>query len=335
MNYLDLLQINHLTLDNRENTIMSEMEYYCTLFDSNFLPLGLTMLESLKKQNKLSFIYVLCMDNETYLSLNKLKLNNIAIINLDEIESTYTELLNIKKTRNTSEYCWTLTPVLIYFTLQKFNLKRITYLDADLFFFSDPLIFISEMLENNKNVLITEHSYDPKYDQTEKCGNFCVQFMTFNNNNDGIKVLKWWKDKCIEWCFNRQEDGKFGDQKYLDSWPTIFSNEVHILSQKEKTLAPWNLNFLSKKFSKLNPVFYHFHGFRLFSKNHALLYNGYYINRKYKYIYNTYCKELTKNIYLMNDNNIKFYPSIEKPNIRKKISNLRWKLFGKYKEAFL
>ena len=44
----------------------------------------------------------------------------------------------------------------------------------------------------------------------------------------------------MEWCFNRFEEGKFGDQKYLDKWPELFDDKVHILSNKELLLAPWN-----------------------------------------------------------------------------------------------
>ena len=90
-------------------------------------------------------------------------------------------------------------------------------MDADLYFYQDPQILIDE-IPKNKSVLITQHNYYPKYDQSKTSGIYCVQFMYFKNDNEGMKVLKWWRDKCIEWCYNRFEDGKFGDQKYLDDW---------------------------------------------------------------------------------------------------------------------
>ena len=32
----------------------------------------------------------------------------------------------------------------------------------------------------------------------------------------GLKALKWWRDRCLEWCYARIEDGKFGDQFYIE-----------------------------------------------------------------------------------------------------------------------
>ena len=67
-----------------------------------------------------------------------------------------------------------------------------------------------------------------------------MQFMLFKNTEGGLKVLNWWRDCCLEWCYNRHEDGKFGDQKYLDDWTTRFKN-IHVLRNLGGGLAPWNV----------------------------------------------------------------------------------------------
>lgn len=311
-----------------------DFEFYCTLFDSSFLPMGLSLIESLQVQSNNSFIFVLCMDKNVYSSLLKCYLKNVTLIKLDDIEFEFPQLIETKKNRTKGEYCWTLTPCIIYYLLLKNNIKRITYLDADLFFFSDPLELIYEMLKNSKDVLITEHGYDPMYDQSQKSGRFCVQFMTFNNTKESQRILLWWKEKCIEWCYNKFEDGKFGDQKYLDVWPEIFQNAVHILQDQSKTLAPWNVHFISKE-KKLNPVLYHFHGFRLQSPNKAILYSNYNIGKSAKNLYNTYCISIKKSIRQMKELDIPFSPSISPPSLKQKIIKIIKSLLHNYKEKNL
>jgi hypothetical protein len=117
-------------------------------------------------------------------------------------------------------------------------------------------------LDNSKkSVLITDHNYAPEYDQSSTSGQYCVQFVTFIRNN-GENVRKWWENRCLEWCFNRFEDGKFGDQKYLDDWDTRFCDQVHVLQDKELILAPWN----AIRFPHGNSVIWHFQGLRIIIK---------------------------------------------------------------------
>ena len=67
-----------------------------------------------------------------------------------------------------------------------------------------------------------------------------MQFITFLNEENSLKVLDKWRKQCIDWCYARYEDGKFGDQKYLDEWPSIYQN-IHILQHQGGGIAPWNL----------------------------------------------------------------------------------------------
>jgi hypothetical protein len=181
----------------------------------------------------------------------------------------------------------------------------VTYLDADIFFFDSPQILLKEFEESGKQVLITEHAYAPEYDQTVTSGRFCVQFMTFRRTVGGLKVMEWWQKRCLEWCFNRFEDGKFGDQKYLDDWPERFASEVHVLRQVEKTLAPWNVNYLTQNQpDDFKPVMYHFHSLRLVSPRRVLLYLGYRIGKRGMLLYSEYIQALKISRTILKKNSI-------------------------------
>jgi hypothetical protein len=71
----------------------------------------------------------------------------------------------------------------------------------------------------------------------KRTGLYIVQFMTFRSDEDGRAALDWWRERCLEWCFARYEDGKMGDQKYLDDWPTRFGG-VRLLGHPG-VLGPW------------------------------------------------------------------------------------------------
>ncbi len=250
-------------------------EHFVTLFDSKFLPQGMALHSSLMSHAEPFHLWILCMDDLAESRLRSLSLPNVSLIPLKEVETK--ELLEVKEGRSRGEYCWTLTPFTPQFVFDRDpNIQRVTYLDADLYFFSNPRALLDEFSESGKHVLITEHAFSPEYEGMRKWGRFCVQFMTFRNTSESRKVMKWWQDRCIEWCFARLEDGRFGDQLYLENWPTQFEAEVHVLLQTDRTLAPWNVaHVLGVKRSTIAPVFFHFHGFRIISDTKILLYRRY------------------------------------------------------------
>lgn len=263
-------------------------EHFVTLFDSNFLPMGMCLHASLMEHAQPFHLWILCMDELVETQLKQLALKHVTLMPLHAVETE--TLLGVKKSRTRGEYCWTLTPFTPQFVFDRDqSIERVTYLDADIFFFDSPHILLKEFEESGKHVLITEHAYSSEYDHAITNGRFCVQFMTFRRTQAGAQVMRWWQERCIEWCFARIEEGKFGDQKYLDDWPERFPDAVHVLKQIEKTLAPWNL----RRFAQVstNPprfVFYHFHSLRIVDPNSVLLYSNYRLGEAGIRIYERY-----------------------------------------------
>ena len=239
---------------------------FCTLFDSNYFSRGLSLYSSLNNLNIDFHLYVFAFDEDCYSKLRNKNLINLTVISLSEFEDV--ELLKIKNTRTKAEYCWTSTPSTILYCLKKYNLKSCTYLDADLYFYNTPAAIYEEI--GLASIALSPHNYSPIYNQTKTSGIYCVQFVYFKNDLESILALNWWRDRCIEWCFARLESGKFGDQKYLDDWPTRFNN-VHIIQNLGAGVAPWNIqkysfinNYQFIEKSDINPkvndlIFYHFH----------------------------------------------------------------------------
>jgi hypothetical protein len=245
---------------------------FCTLFNANYLSRGLALYDSLCKTCPDFNLYVFAFDDNTYDYLKAKQYPYLIPVSLKEFEDN--ELLAVKPTRSAAEYCWTSTPSTILFCIEKFNLPSCTYIDADMLFYSNPAILIDEM--GNDDVLISEHRYTKFYDQSAMSGIYCVQFMCFKNTSNGMKVLKWWRNACLDWCYARFEEGRFGDQKYLDNWTTAFEG-VHVMQHAGGGIAPWNVQqfdfnyeaeqlMLTHKASKKKypVVFFHFHGLKFY-----------------------------------------------------------------------
>lgn len=234
-------------------------ENYVTLFDRAYLPQGIALYLSMVRHMKDFTLWILCVDYETFELFNTLQLKNVRLLKSEDFETP--ELLNLKKKRTKGEYCWTLTPYApkIVFEANS-EIKRVTYIDADIWFRKNPKAIFEEFEQSEKAILITDHHYAPEYDQSERSGQFCVQLIIFKRDVSEL-VRQDWENECTEWCYSRFENGKFGDQKYLDKWPEKYNNLVHILSNKELALAPWN----AIRFPYGQSVFFHFHGLRLIS----------------------------------------------------------------------
>jgi hypothetical protein len=273
------------------NLERSDVEHYVTLFDSLFLPQGLALHASLQRHAQPFALWVLCMDEQTKSFLDSLRFPTIRTIALRDIESP--ELLRVKGGRNRAEYCWTLTPFTPKIVFERDStVQRVTYVDADVYLLKSPRPIFEEFEKSGKAVLITDHAYDPEYDQSAVSGQYCVQFMTFVREKCE-PVRRWWEDRCIEWCFDHFEDGKLGDQKYLDDWPIRFGESVHVLTQLDALLAPWN----ARRFPYSRAIAWHFHGLRLLANNKVLLHGPYAVPEVvHQAVYGQYLQELGNSI---------------------------------------
>jgi hypothetical protein len=235
-----------------------------------------------------------------------MRLNNVRLIPLEDFEDE--SLLLAKKKRSPAEYCWTCTPSLVSYVMeQEPGIELIAYLDADLFFWSDPYPIYNELGSNS--ILIIEHRYSPEYEVwKESAGIYNVSMVIFRNDPYGRECLDWWKERCIEACYLDEEAGQCGDQKYLDDWPSRFKKVV-VLKHKGGGLAPWNVS--NYRIHKENGgifvdtdrlIFYHFHQLQIVGRSflsmHPFIATTHYEHTKHqlRLIYQPYILEIARMI---------------------------------------
>jgi len=243
---------------------MGLTRHFCTYLDKYYLVKGLALYSSLRRHVGSFHLWILCFDNYSYQLFLRLSIPNLHPIPPSLLEREDTDLLIAKRNRTRIEYYFTCTPSWMLYILDNFhNVDLITYLDADLFFYSDPEPIFEEL--GMESILIVEHRFPRHLAHREKFGKYNVGLISIRNSEEGVKCLEWWRERCIEWCHDRPEDGKFADQKYLDEWPTRFKDLV-VLQHKGAGLAPWN--WMNYNIEVINDqvlvdgqplIFYHFH----------------------------------------------------------------------------
>jgi len=186
------------------------------------------------------------------------------LIPLEELEKSDRQLHAVKSTRSLIEYYFTCSPCLPSFVLSRYaRVDRITYLDADLYFFRDPSDIFDEI--EHSSIAIIPHRFPPTFVHREQFGIYNVGWVSFRRDESGIACLSKWREQCLGWCYVRCEADRFADQKYLDRWPADFSNVV-VIQHKGANLAPWNVaNYRlqhteSGVYVENEPlIFFHFH----------------------------------------------------------------------------
>lgn len=239
------------------------MRHFCTYADHRFLPRALALVESLRKTGDQFRLWFLCLSPECHERLGRLGDANIEAVHLEELEAFDPALLKVKPERSRAEYIFTLTAAWMAFLFERHpQIDLLTYLDADLYFFGNYEGVFAEL--GDASIGIIEHRHAQPDSARLQYGRFNVGWVSIRRDEEGLSCVRRWREQCIEWCHDRVEDGKFGDQKYLDEWPERYCR-VKIIDHPGANLAPWNLGRHKLGGTRVLPtadgrpvLFYHF-----------------------------------------------------------------------------
>jgi hypothetical protein len=239
---------------------------FCAYFDHRYFDRGVAMYTSLVKQCPQARLFVLCLSQQCYDALAGLALPNLVPVRLEDFEAGNERLAASKANRSLIEYYFTCTASLMDWLFKGHpEIEILTYLDGDLYFYSDPSVIFAAF--EGHSTLIIAHRFPPQMRKQEVYGLYNVGWISFRRDADGMSCLAWWRDRCLEWCYDRLEGDRFGDQKYLDSFSALFKG-VLVLDHPGANLAPWNMGShqLQERDGGIlvdgQPlIFFHFHNF--------------------------------------------------------------------------
>lgn len=241
---------------------------YCTYFDHNYLSRGLALYHSLQRHAPGARLWVLCLSEACHRILVSLDLPGLVAVRLEDFEAADPELAATRSTRSIVEYYFTCTPAwMLHVRRHEADADWVTYLDGDLYFFASPDNVFGELAQ--AAVAIIPHRYAPNLTKRHVFGTYNVGWVGVRNDPDGIAVIEWWRERCIEWCFDHVDGGRYADQGYLDSF-SRHSTRVKSVDHVGANLAPWNIANYRIDFrdgrvmidADQPLVFFHFQGLR-------------------------------------------------------------------------
>jgi hypothetical protein len=235
------------------------MKNICTVSDIKYLNQGLSLFESLIKNNN-SILHYLCIDQKSYDILKKINNDRLVIYNVNDLLENDEELKNLKNS-DYRYFCWSLASYFSNYLLTKNIWDSITYVDSDIYFHEN----IDEIFKDisNKDIGIFRHrQFDVNIPNIE--GYFNVGVVYFKNSPKGLEVLNWWYDAVLFKKYPRLST--CGDQKYLDEFPKMCSNYEIFIDGNIGHGAPW---------------LFQLYDYSQFIENNTIIYKG----EKQKYIF--------------------------------------------------
>ena len=225
-----------------------------------------------------------CMDDESFVAANNLNSNNLKPVKWSVYENIDEKLRKAKLDRSFIEYLFTCSSSICFYIIKNIPKNEIlTYIDCDLFFYKSPEVLFQEF--GNHSIGIIEHKYFGYGKRFYKYGIFNVGWINFRNDDQGNECILQWRNDCLKWCFDRFENGKFADQKYLDYWPQKYTN-LKIIKNIGANVGPWNVgrykisNNVGELFVDSKPlIFFHFASFRPNKKGQYVSGCGYYLTK--------------------------------------------------------
>lgn len=211
---------------------------FCTCFDHRFVDRGLVLHESLRRYLPDATLYVLALSDECEEFLSARRPDGVVVVPLKRVLSREPRLRDIRESRTHTEFIFTLTPFIVCETLRALQQgEQAVYLDADMMFFGSPEEFLDRSAKFD--VAITPHNFSEHMRSQARYGIYNVGWVGFKKSCGGERCARWWADQCLAWCYDRLEDGKFADQKYLESFEKV-ADSVLTSTPAGLNSAPWN-----------------------------------------------------------------------------------------------
>ena len=214
-----------------------------TICSGNYFPFARILLTSLQKYHPESSLFLCLAD----------KLQPDCELGIDGVEVIVAEDLAVANFPDFAfrydimEFNTAVKPFVMQALIENRGFEEVVYLDPDIELFA-PMSPVFDALANGADFVVTPHITEPsEFGEFPddigimRAGIYNLGFIALNNSPDAISFLHWWGRRLRFQCVNKQSEGIFVDQKFVDLLPSFHDN-VAILRDRSLNVAYWNLD---------------------------------------------------------------------------------------------
>lgn len=223
-----------------------------TICAKNYIGLAQVLERSIKKYNDDVDFYIFVVDE--FVDSDKLIIGDKSgqpdniVIAKDVLNFTTEKWKEMSFKYNLTEFCTSIKSMCFSYLFEKKKYEKGIFLDPDILVFN-TLDYIYDNL-SSYSIILTPHllnvnSISKKLRDNDmmNTGVFNLGFVALKNNEVSSRMLKWWNERLIDYCYIDYYDGYFTDQKWMDFIPGYFNKgELLVSDHLGMNVAPWNFD---------------------------------------------------------------------------------------------
>ncbi len=241
-----------------------------TIASENYFAQVQVLLKSLMETNPQWDRFFAIVDEPDDDLFAALRITNTSLICMEELEIL--DLDDMKFRYDIMELNTAIKPFVMLKLMKDYD--RVVYLDPDICVYGE-MTAVNEAFDKGNHFVIIPHFTDyfdddgkhPDEPDIMRAGIYNFGFFAADNSPDAEKAIKWWAGRLEKLCINKQRDGIFVDQKWMDLLPGRHDN-ICIIRNDGYNTAYWNLSQRKASrsdgkyyFNEDELVFFHFSGF--------------------------------------------------------------------------
>ena len=218
------------------------MIHFFTIVARNYIGLAITLGDSVVAHHPDSAFTIVVADSLESIDSSRCRFNL-----LDARKAFNGDFENVAFKYDVTEFCTALKPHIFLYLLEQQKNETVVYLDPDTYLYAplDPIL--SDL--HKGAICLTPHLLDyhsnvknpyPDWKHLWE-GIFNLGFCAVRRCDESTKVMHWWSERLLNYCFIDREDGLHTDQKWCDYLPVLLGDNLIICRHPGVNVSHWNL----------------------------------------------------------------------------------------------